>query len=234
MKKILNPKRIKIIAGIIFILCFGFTLDYFFPKAGISEIPQRYDYANELNAINSWILEFYNEKGELPSVLYGGDLKGWSNCGKCLDPIISAGITTSYPKIYQDSLALQKAFIRYKMQYPQYRCYFGKDGNVMGNVDLMNPKSLHNCRFGSAGNPLAGQFYYQRFKSPHTGFMLLIMHDTFKGMRPSQFNRLEFIHGWLEDDKVSDYISICDSFVAGSVSYIGDDGKWVTRKYYED
>lgn len=179
MRRFLNPKRIKIIIGIILILLFGFAIDLTNPiknTADYHEIQKaKYEYISSA-------LEKYHEKyGVYPETLFGGDKDGYMIGGQYqVDPLISEGIIDSYPDVGFFSFDNKRAFIEFLKSNQKDRYLFGKSGNRMCNVKWIDNKAVapiaekyHNL------NPMAGCFYYERIASSEVDYILGIVGSGF-------------------------------------------------------
>ena len=232
MKKFLNPKRIRIITGIAFILLFGIILDFVSPVSSPEHSYKKENYNNELKIISSLIKEYYQAEGKLPETLFGGDRNGWYISGKKqIDPIISSGLTDAYPEIKQDSTAVRQAFAHYKIMHPDSRSMLGHDGNRMGNIKWMDTTSIKTYPLDKCVNPLAGNFYYERFDHPYRGFALFIMGDSFRNSYDILDSKKEVNTENLQDEPYGD--GIPDGFISGVVVHVYDNGSWLPEYYFK-
>lgn len=182
--KILNPKRLKIIVGIILIFLFGLALDFLYP---LSLEPTKIDIQIEkakvqVEYLSGLIDEYYEIHGEYPPILLGGDAEGYKIAHlKNYDPLISSGIIDSYPIVNRDSIAEERAFISLVMKSNIRKWLLGKSGNRIANVGeiLRDDYAYENFR-NSNVNPFAGMFMYNSvITSKKPGYDLFIMGNTF-------------------------------------------------------
>ena len=189
MKKIVNPKRIKILIGIIVILLFGFALDLMTPikKQAVYpdyEYPDYGYYSKQLDIICDAIDKYYEKHNEFPQFLFGGDKEGWRLAGKYqIDPLIEDGILDSYPLIKYDSIKLRRLHQQHKMKSISDRVLFGKNGDRMCNIlycDLENAKKIWHENMD--GNPLFGNFCYRRLENRKNAYIIFIVDSSYENM----------------------------------------------------
>lgn len=180
MKKFFNPKRVKIIIGIIVILSFGIILDFIRP------IPKEHDYFDydyydkQLTILSSAIDKYFLEKGEFPEILIGGDEDGHIiSAHYQKDDLISKKILNAYPERKIDSNFQKRLKILFEIKNPLIGLS-GKSGNLMMNVKYANISQAREFAEKYQGlNPLVGNFYYDFLKPDKSSIIIGILEPHF-------------------------------------------------------
>jgi len=184
MKKIFNPKRIKIIIGIMIILLFSFMLDLLIPiEKQAGQLDYRY-YSAQLDIICDALDQYYEKKGEFPSAILGGDKEGWKISGKYqMDPLIENAMLDAYPSVKLDSLKLKRLHQQHRMESSTESMLFGKNGDRMCNVlycDFKNAKKIWDDNI--YGNPLIGNFCYRLLDKRKNAYIIFIVDSSYENM----------------------------------------------------
>lgn len=223
-KKILNPKRLKIIAGILIIIAFSIILDFVFPVTGShfdeSDVKNYYD--EKLDLIANAV-EQCEAGGTVPVQVLGGDNKRY-------DHLLASGSLDIYPRVKFNSIDNKRDMIEFKMRYPMYNLLFGKDGDRIINIRMIDPDILREYLKDKKNFPFFNQMYYEGLENGES-FQVFFVLPQMKG---SEYKNFRTALSWTDLDygwRGYSYSDTSEFAIYGTVGRLID-GKWQSQKFF--
>jgi hypothetical protein len=224
-KKVLNPKRIKIITGIIVILAFSTVLDFIAPVSG-SHFEGRdvKDYYNQQLDRLAIQIELYECKnGTLPTQIFGGDHKGY-------DELLASGYLDIYPKVNFNSIDNKHDLIEFKMHHPMYNVLFGKNGDRVMNIRAIDSDILREYLKDAKKFPLVNQMYYEKLENGESFQLFFVLPQ----LKDAEYKNFRTVFSWTDLDYGWRGYSYSETSELPVYGIVGRriDGKWTNQKFF--
>ena len=232
-KKILNPKRLKIIAGLLVIFAFSIFLDFTVPVSGShyngKDVKDYYD--QKLDWIASLIKSYEEKMSSLPGLVMGGDLNGYLSVEDDLpDQLINTGALHGYPMVNFNSIKHRRNLIEFKMRYPMYNVLFGKNGDRIMNIRLIDTDILREYLKDEKNFPFVNQMYYERLENGESFQVFFVLPQ----LNDAEYNKFRAVPTWTDLDygwRGYSYSDTSEIPIYGIVCR-RIDGKWTNQKFF--
>jgi hypothetical protein len=232
-KKILNPKRIKILAGMLVILAFSIVLDFVAPVSGshFEGKDVKFYYDQQLDWYTGLIKLYKSKNGTLPTTILGGDHKGYLSIrDEIPDQLLFTSNLDIYQKVNFNSIENKHDLIEFKMRHPMYNVLFGKNGDRVMNIRAIDPDILREYLKDAKNFPLINQMYYEILENGRSFQVFFVLPQ----MDDSEYKKFRNVPSWTDLDYGCRGFSYSDTSkipIYGMVCrYI--DGKWQSQKFF--